>query len=304
MALQLNLLHEEFSEQRQRQRDPLKLGIIALCTFGAILFLYYGWNAYQTLQIKSELSEVEADWAKVEPKVTAAQNRAEELRKIIDSTKVLDSMIEGRFYWAPFLATLSHCVAPNLQLISLDGNVAESNKIATVVLEGISAAREPRAAAEEFRQLLSEQLSENSLGIRPQSGSPGQGVVVDQVTPASPAAESDVQSGDVLQKFDGQNIESFSQLLELVAVTELNRNVELDLVRNSKPVKTKLRIKQRHPGYTEVRVGFKNLEDLDTSVNLAGVPTPSARFVLNISFNPTPGATSSSAAAPEPAPTK
>lgn len=220
MALQLNLLHEEFSAQRQRQRDPLKLGIIALCTFGAILFLYYGWNAYRTLQIKNQLSQVEGEWSKVEPKVTAAQKRAAELHKIIDSTKVLDGIIDGRFYWAPLLATLSHCVAPNIQLISLDGTVAESNQTVTIILEGIGAAREPRAAAEEFRQLLAEQLEKK---------------------------------------------------------------------------------------YTEVKVNFRNLEDLDTVVNLAGVPTASARFVLNVSLNPAPrapGATPGPSTAQEPAPSK
>ena len=50
MALLLNLLHEEITQERQRKRDPLKLGIIALSTFGALLFLYYGWNAYQTIR--------------------------------------------------------------------------------------------------------------------------------------------------------------------------------------------------------------------------------------------------------------
>lgn len=201
MPLQLNLLHEEFSAQRQRQRDPLKLGLFALIGFGAILFLYYGWNAYQTIQIKSQLNAVEAEWKKVEPKVTAAQKRAEELRKIIDSTKVLDGLIDGRFYWAPFLAKLSGCVAPNIQLIGLDANVADGDGSVALAVEGIGAAREPRAAAEEFRQLLAEQLMKS---------------------------------------------------------------------------------------YRDVKVEFRNLEDLDTVVNLAGVPTPTARFSLNVTFNPKP----------------
>jgi hypothetical protein len=205
MALQLNLLHEEISEHRQRQRDPLKLGMIALSAFGALLFLYYIWNAYQTIQIKSRLRTVESEWQKVEPKVTAAQKRAEELRKIIDSTKVLDGIIDERFYWAPFLAKLSHCVAPNVQLIGMDGGVLEANNSVAVTIEGIGAAREParepRAAAEEFRQLLLEQLAES---------------------------------------------------------------------------------------YSEVKVEFKNLEELDTVANVGGVAMPSARFVLNVSFNPKP----------------
>ena len=37
MAIHLNLLHEEIQEHRQRQRDPLKIGMMALSGFGAIL---------------------------------------------------------------------------------------------------------------------------------------------------------------------------------------------------------------------------------------------------------------------------
>jgi hypothetical protein len=166
MALQLNLFHEEITQERQRKRDPLKLGVIALCSFGAILFLYYAWNAYQTIHIKSQLNAAQAEWQRVEPKVTAAQKRAAELHQIIDSTRVLDSLIDARFYWAPFLATLSHCVAPNVQVTSLDGSTAEANHSVTVALEGVAAAREPRAAAEDLRQLLIEQLEKNYSGVK------------------------------------------------------------------------------------------------------------------------------------------
>ena len=63
MALHLNLLHEQILEQRQRQRDPLKIGTMVLGGIGALMALYYGWNAYQTLAIKARLSAVERDWA-------------------------------------------------------------------------------------------------------------------------------------------------------------------------------------------------------------------------------------------------
>ena len=97
MALHLNLLHEEFQEQRQRQRDPLKIGMMVLGGLGALMFLYYMWNAYQTLGIRSRLNAVQSDWSKVEPKVTAAQKRSAELNSIIGTTKVLDGMIDSRF---------------------------------------------------------------------------------------------------------------------------------------------------------------------------------------------------------------
>ena len=199
MALHLNLLHEEIAEQRQRQRDPLKLGMMALGAIAVLLAGFYMWKGYQTLEIKSRLAAVEADWAKVEPKVTAAQKRSKELNDIIQTTSVLDTMIEGRFYWAPLLQKLSLCVAPNAQITSIDGNVGEEGKLVSVAIEGIAAGREPRAAAEELRQLLLEQLGRS---------------------------------------------------------------------------------------YTEVKVEFKTLEDLDTIVNVAGAQMAMARFILSVNFNP------------------
>ena len=77
MALHLNLLHEEILEQRQRQRDPLKIGIMVLCFLGVLMVFNYMWKGYKTLEIRSRLNQVQADWAKIEPKVTAAQKRSE-----------------------------------------------------------------------------------------------------------------------------------------------------------------------------------------------------------------------------------
>lgn len=166
MALHLNLLHEELYEQRQRQRDPLKIGTLVLCFLGGLMFVYYMWNGYQTLEIKGRLSAVERDWKKVEPKVTSAQKRAAELSATISTTRVLDNMIENRFYWAPFLQKLSRCVALNAQLTNVDGTVAEETKVVSVSIEGVAAGREPRAAAEELRQLLAEQLTQGYAEVK------------------------------------------------------------------------------------------------------------------------------------------
>jgi hypothetical protein len=210
MALHLNLLHEEILEQRQRQRDPLKIGMMVLAGIGALLILFYIWNAYRTLEIKSRLSAVERDWVKIEPHVTAAQKRAAELNDIINTTRVLDVLIDDRFYWAPFLQKLSRCVAPNAQLTRIEGSVTDDKRI-SITTEGVAAGREPRAAAEDLRQLLLEQLGQS---------------------------------------------------------------------------------------YSEVKVEFKTLEDLDTIVNVGGTNMPMARYVLSVNFNPQP------AAKPVAAPTK
>jgi hypothetical protein len=165
MALHLNLLHEEILQQRRRQRDPLKIGMMVLVGIGAIMLLYYLWNAYKVLEIRNRLSQAQHDWAKVEPKVTGAQKRSAELNGIISTTKVLDGIIDTRFFWAPLLEKLSRCVALNAQLTSIDGIILDDGKVSLTV-EGLAAGREPRAAAEELRQLLLEQLGQSYQEVK------------------------------------------------------------------------------------------------------------------------------------------
>jgi hypothetical protein len=88
------------------------------------------------------------------------------LNSIISTTKVLDGMIDSRFFWAPFLEKLSRCVALNAQLTSVEGTVFDDNKGVSVVIEGLAAGREPRAAAEELRQLLLEQLGQSYHDVK------------------------------------------------------------------------------------------------------------------------------------------
>ena len=166
MALHLNLLHEEILEQRQRQRDPLKIGMLALASCGALLFLHYGWNAYRTLEIKARLSSKEAEWKKLEPQVTQAQKRSAELTDMINTTRVLDGYIDNRFFWGPFLEKLARCVPPNAQLTSLEASVLEEDKGVTVTIDGVAAAREPRSAAEDLRQMLLEQLGKSYHDVK------------------------------------------------------------------------------------------------------------------------------------------
>jgi hypothetical protein len=160
MALHLNLLHEQILEQRQRQRDPLKIGLLILVGLAVLLFLFYSWRGYQLLHSKSRLGALEHEWKKSEPALTAAKSRIEELNRAIKTTRTLDDYIDDRFLWAPFLQKMAGCVAPNMQLISLSGTVGDENKGIDVVIEGVAAGSEPRSVAEDLRQMLLDQLKQ------------------------------------------------------------------------------------------------------------------------------------------------
>src|SRR6476660_855736 len=82
-----------------------------------------------------------------------------------------------------------------------------------------------------------------------QSGQQGEtdndGVVVDQVMAGSPAAQAQLQPGDVIRKFNGRDIKNIISLRNMVGQTELNKNVELEIVRDGKPMKVTTQIKEQ-----------------------------------------------------------
>src|SRR5580704_14491902 len=101
------------------------------------------------------------------------------------------------------------------------------------------------------------------LGIQMRALQPGEdgteteGVTVAEVVPGSPAAQAGVQPGDVIRKFDGRDVNNFNALRSLVAQTQLNKQVELEIVRNGKPVKVTTQIKEQPIDYQSARVSPK-----------------------------------------------
>jgi serine protease Do len=78
-----------------------------------------------------------------------------------------------------------------------------------------------------------------------ESGSDAEGVTVSDVMPGSPAAQAGVQPGDIIRKFDGHDVKDFNALRSLVAQTQLNKQVELEVVRSGKPLKVTTQVKEQ-----------------------------------------------------------
>jgi serine protease Do len=93
------------------------------------------------------------------------------------------------------------------------------------------------------------------LGIETRALQPGQknpdieGVVVDQVVPGSPAADAHLQKGDVIRKFDGHDVKSFPDLRSLVSQVDLNKKVEVEVLRGGKSVKVTAQIREQPVDY-------------------------------------------------------
>jgi len=86
--------------------------------------------------------------------------------------------------------------------------------------------------------------------VNPQnpSGS-GDGVVIGEIVPGSPAADARLQKGDVIRKFNGREVRNFSQLRSLVAQAELNKKIDLEVDRNGKPLTVSTELREQPPNY-------------------------------------------------------
>src|ERR1700730_18582695 len=98
------------------------------------------------------------------------------------------------------------------------------------------------------------------LGIQTRQARPGQinadagGVVIDDIVPGSPAAQAKLQKSDVIRRLDGHEVQRFPELRSLVSQVELNKNIELEVLRDGKPMKVTAAIKEQPINYETMRV--------------------------------------------------
>ena len=82
-----------------------------------------------------------------------------------------------------------------------------------------------------------------------QSNPDSEGVIVEEVMPGSPAAQAQLQPGDVIRKFNGRDVKNIYALRSLLAQAELNKNVDLEITRDGKPLKVTAQIKEQPVDY-------------------------------------------------------
>src|SRR2546421_732817 len=79
------------------------------------------------------------------------------------------------------------------------------------------------------------------------------GVIVDDVVPNSPAAEAKLKRDDVIKKFNGHPVRNITELRSLVSQVELNKKVELELIRSGATQKVIAEIKEQPADYLTSR---------------------------------------------------
>ena len=148
-------------------------------------------------------------------------------------------------------------------LINLSGEVIGIN---TAIIsrsggsQGIGFAIPSNAVRTALESLLKKgRIIRGYLGIQmrvPPSGQPpptGE-VVVDEIVPGSPAEDAHLQKGDVIRRFDGRDVKSFTDLRNLVSQVDLNKKIELEIVRAGKQMTVTTQIKEQPAGYQTGRV--------------------------------------------------
>lgn len=77
------------------------------------------------------------------------------------------------------------------------------------------------------------------------SGRPGRGLLVVNVTAESPASAAGVLVGDILVAFDGRQVESTDDLLDLLAGDRVGRSVALQVLRGASPIDLQVTVGER-----------------------------------------------------------
>jgi len=94
------------------------------------------------------------------------------------------------------------------------------------------------------------------LGIqaRPVQGpTENDGVIIDDVVPNSPASEAKLRRDDVIKKFNGHTVRNIVELRSLVSQVELNKKVDLELVRGGNTMKVTAEIREQPADYLTSR---------------------------------------------------
>ncbi|HXH49696.1 MAG TPA: DegQ family serine endoprotease [Terriglobia bacterium] len=140
-------------------------------------------------------------------------------------------------------------------------------------------------------------VSRGYLGAFIQSLSPGlakefdvpdtSGALVQNVTPDGPAAKAGLQNGDVIRKFNGQDVTGAGSLTSQVTETNPGTAVTLDVLRNGKPASVKVTLGER-----PANEGTASGESNETSGGvLGGISvqnlTPALRNQLGVAENVT-----------------
>jgi Tfp pilus assembly protein PilN len=155
MPLHVNLYHEVQRQELARQRDPFRLGMLAVLVIAIGFVVNYFIELERAHTIGVRYSALQDQWSQIEPKAKDAKARQDELNAEIAASDAMMKSVDSRFYWAPVLDEILRNVPPSVQLIHLGAGAPDDQATMSVLsISGISSAAEPRREAEDVRTAL------------------------------------------------------------------------------------------------------------------------------------------------------
>jgi serine protease Do len=138
-------------------------------------------------------------------------------------------------------------------LFNINGEVVGINSAIVATGQGIGFAIPINVAKEILPQLKKQgKVTRGGIGVYVQKMTPelaksfglekGEGALVADVIPGASAETAGIRRGDVITKFDGKEIHEMNELPRLVAATPVGKEVEVDVLREGKPLKLKLKV--------------------------------------------------------------
>ena len=168
MALHINLYHEVQTQNLQRQRDPLRLGVMMILLIAIGFVGYYFYRLGGQREIVAKAARLQTDWQLLSPKQAAAADREKELLVSSKLSEGLMMRIEERCLWGPILDLVAQAVPPEIQIKSFEGSKSlqfEKVKLIAFTVSGIASGPEARKAAEDFRVSFQQKLSEKFKNV-------------------------------------------------------------------------------------------------------------------------------------------
>ncbi len=180
--------------------------------------------------------------------IISYKGRASEVGELLQTNAAINPGNSG----GPLINLRGEVVGINTAIISTSGASA-----------GVGFAIPSNTVRTALESLLKQgRIIHGYLGVQMRVAQPGQaaspsdeGVVVDEVVPGSPAEDAHLQKGDLIRKFDGHDVKTFTDLRRLVSQAGLNKKVELEIERGGKPITVSTQIREQPPGYLTGQAG-------------------------------------------------
>lgn len=173
--------------------------------------------------------------------IISYKGRATEVGELLQTNAAINPGNSG----GPLINLRGEVVGINTAIISTSGTSA-----------GVGFAIPSNTVRTALETLLKQgRIIHGYLGVQMRVAQQGQplpsadGVIVDEIVPGSPAEDAHIQKGDVIRKFDGHEVKSFTDLRRFVSQADLNKKVELEIVRGGKPMTVSTQIKEQPAGY-------------------------------------------------------